>query len=254
MQQAVSLTVNGLTLRGMEHVPARAEVGSPLPAVILYHSFTQTKVEPHRMYVKLCRLLESSGIACFRYDFSGSGESDGNFEDMTVSGELAEAQAILSRVRMDERVDPTRVSLLGFSLGGLVASLLAGQQPDAVRKLVLIAPAGNLAEVVQMAMRQVGITPETRQFDLEGNLVGRPFAEELVGLNALERAKPFSGPVLLVHGSADETVPHTVSEAYRDMAYAGRATLHTIPGAGHTFSSHVWEEELLQTVCDFLNP
>lgn len=253
MQRAITFDHNGLTLHGMEHIPASASASNPVAAAILYHSFTASKVEAHRMYVKLSRALEALQIATFRYDFSGSGESDGNFEDMTLSGELAEADAMLTQVRQDDRIDPHRISLVGLSMGGLVASLLAGDRPSDVEKLALLAPAGNLGQIVQAVAAQVGVDEQMRVFDHAGNLIGRPFADELIDLDAFERAKPFTGPVLLIHGSDDQTVPYVVSERYRDVSYTGNATLHRMEGAGHTFDKHVWEQEVIDTVSAFLS-
>lgn len=252
MQKAITLQHNGFTLRGMEHVPDNASVENPVAAVVLLHSFTASKVESHRMYVKLSRGLEALGIASFRFDFSGSGESDGDFEEMTLSSELAEAHTILTQVQADERIDSSRISLLGLSMGGLVASLLAGDCPADIRKLALLAPAGNLGQIVQAVAAQQGIDEEMRVFDHGGNLIGRPFAEELATLDAFERAKPFGGPVLLIHGTEDMTVPYVVSERYQQVSYAGHSTLHPIAGAGHTFDKHTWEQEVIATVLDFL--
>jgi pimeloyl-ACP methyl ester carboxylesterase len=142
VQKAIELVYRGQTLRGMEHVPEVS--GDKVPAVVLYHGFTGNKLEPHRMFLKISRALEESGVAAFRYDFLGSGESDGNFEEMTVSKEVAEAHAILDSVKQDPRIDPERVMLLGMSMGGLVASLVAGDRPADVAKLMLLCPAGDM--------------------------------------------------------------------------------------------------------------
>ena len=88
-------------------------------------------------------------MASFRFDFLGSGESDGNFEEMTASKEIAEANTILNFVKKDPRIDPNQVSLLGLSMGGLVASVLAGDRPDDIRRLALLAPAGNMYEIIK---------------------------------------------------------------------------------------------------------
>jgi len=94
MQKAVEIIdQRGLTLRGMLHVPDGA-VGK-VPVVAIYHGFTGNKMEPHFIFVKLSRALEKKGIASVRFDFAGSGESDGDFIDMTISGEISDAKCIL---------------------------------------------------------------------------------------------------------------------------------------------------------------
>lgn len=249
MQRAVECIVRGQTLRGMEHVPEG--VADKLPAVILFHGFTGTKLEPHRMFLKISRALENLGIACFRFDFSGSGESDGNFEDMTLNTELEEASAILDWVRQDARIDVNRINLLGLSMGGLVASLVAGDRPQDIHRLALLAPAGNINELIAHAMATYGVDERTDVFDYAGNLIGRGFPESLQNIRVFERAKQFQGPVLLAHGTKDEAVPYQVSLKYQEVAYEGRAVLHILEGADHTFNTTPWEQAVITHIRDF---
>ncbi|KEO82276.1 alpha/beta hydrolase [Tumebacillus flagellatus] len=247
MQRAIELAFDGKTLRGMEHVPENA-AGGRVPAVILYHGFTANKLQNHRMFWKLSRELEQLGAAAFRYDFLGSGESDGHFEEMTVSGEIAEAHAILDAVRQDPRIDENRIVLLGISMGGLVASVVAGDRPQEVRDLILLCPAGNMYDIVKPVVDLHLSDPNLQVIDYGGNLIGRAFGEDVRSLNVYDRAKTYTGGVLLVHGTADQTVPFVVSERYRDLCYGERAVLHAIEGADHTFNSHLWERDVIQTV------
>ncbi|OFW75164.1 MAG: alpha/beta hydrolase, partial [Alicyclobacillus sp. RIFOXYA1_FULL_53_8] len=240
----------GLTLRGMEHVPANA--AEPLPAAIFYHGFTSTKLEPHRFFLKACRALEELGIASFRFDFLGSGESDGNFEDMTLHTELNEAAAILDMVKQDPRIDAERVFLVGLSMGGLVASLLAGDRPDDVHGLVLLAPAGNMPEVILNAIAEQEVSEGQEVFDYDGDLVGKGFVHSLQNLAVYERAAGYLGPVLLVHGTKDEAVPYHVSHHYHERAYAERAVLRIVEDADHTFNSTPWERKVIASIRDFV--
>ncbi|MFD1675490.1 alpha/beta hydrolase family protein [Alicyclobacillus fodiniaquatilis] len=251
MQQAITLNVDGLTLRGMEHIPDGAEQ-KPMPAVVLFHGYTGTKLEPHRIFLKISRALEARGIASFRFDFAGSGESDGNFEEMTASGEIRDAKAILAMVKADARIQTDGVSLLGLSMGGFVAGITAGDLPDDVHRLVLLASAGNFREIVQFRMQQTELAPDQLYFDESGNLVGRQLYEDVLGIDGFARAKPFQGDVLLIHGTNDEAVPYQVSLKYRDEVYGERATVHLIEGADHTFNSHAWESEVIARVVDFM--
>lgn len=251
MQTAITLEYKGKILRGMEHVPAQNE-GERAPAVILYHGFTGTMLEPHRIFLKICRRLEAMGIACFRFDFLGSGESDGNFEEMTVSGEIAEAHVILDHVKRDPRVDPERVTLLGMSMGGLVASVVAGERAGDVHKLMLLAPAGEMYELIRDLVDGVLAVPDLQLYDYNGNLIGRAFAEDVKMLNVFQRAEKFQGDVLLIHGTNDPTVPSRMSHAYQEHSYGGRAVLHLVEEADHTFNKTAWELEVIEKICEFM--
>lgn len=252
MQKAIELVVNGLTLRGMEHVPDSA-AEQPVPAAVIFHGFTGTHIEPHRMFVKLSRALEKAGIAAFRFDFSGSGNSDGDFEDMTASGEITEAKAILQHVRQDPRILSDQVSLIGLSMGGYVAGITAGDQPQDVHRLVLWAPAGNFGQLLEYGRQQLQIPDDVRVVDNEGNLVGLALYEDTQQIDGFERAKPYQGPVLIVHGTNDQAVPFWVAEHYQANVYGERATIHPIEGGDHTFNNTTWESDVIQTTVDFLS-
>lgn len=252
LQKATTLDVHGLTLRGMEHVPDIASSESPVPAVILFHGFTGHKLEAHRFFWKMSCALEQEGIAAFRFDFSGSGESDGDFVDMTPSGEIREAKAILESVKADSRIDSTKVSLVGLSLGGFVAGATAGDLPDAVHSLVLLAPAGSFRESVYRMSQEYGVTPDQEAFDHAGNLVGKELRDDVMGIDVYARSKPYQGPVLIIHGTKDEAVPYQVSEKYRDEVYDGRAILNLIDGADHTFNNVEWESMVISSVVEFI--
>lgn len=253
MQKAIELSYHGLTLRGMEHVPERRTEDEKLPAVILFHGFTGDKLEPHRFFLKMSRALEQAGLAAFRFDFLGSGESDGDFEDMTVSNEIGEAKAILRMVQEDPRIDPTRISLLGLSMGGLVAGVVAGEHPADIDRLVLMAPAGEMYPFVEKTLGDELHNPELVTYDLGGDLVGRAFAEDCKTLNVFARSAGYQGDVLLVHGTNDPVVPVQVSHLYQELSFGGRAMLHEIEGADHTFNKYEWEREAIETVCQFLS-
>src|SRR5688572_7518972 len=98
-------------LRGMLHLPP-GRSGARAPAVVVLHGCTGHRVEEGRSFVLLGRALADAGLHCLRFDFRGSGESDGDFESVTLEGEVAEARAALAFVRGLASVDPARVALL----------------------------------------------------------------------------------------------------------------------------------------------
>lgn len=250
MQTAIELEVNGLTLRGMLHRP---EGSARCPMVVVYHGFTGQKTEPHFIFVKLSRALAAAGLASVRFDFSGSGESDGDFAAMTFGGEVAEAKAILDYARTLPFVNPARVFLLGLSMGGAIAGVVAGDEADKVRAVVLWAPAGNMPELIAARL-----TPDVRsvldaqgRIDIGGHWLSKEFCDELAGIDIHGRAARFPGRVLLLHGEADATVPPSASMRYKEI-YGDRAELHLLPGADHTFNRKDWEDEVIRRTVAFI--
>ncbi|MCQ6268732.1 alpha/beta hydrolase [Fictibacillus sp. WQ 8-8] len=82
MENLIAIEVNGLTLRGMSHKPKVNNL-SKYPIVIIFHGFTGSRVDGNFLFVRFARELSRQGIGCVRFDFSGSGESDGSFTEMT---------------------------------------------------------------------------------------------------------------------------------------------------------------------------
>lgn len=238
MIKAIECVRDGIVLRGTEHLPN--QMNSLIPAVILFHGFTANRCEFGFSFVKLARRLEAEGIAVYRFDFMGSGESDGNFSDMSVSTELEDAHAILDYVRSLDYIDSSRIGVLGMSMGGCVASLLAGYRPQDIQSLCLWAPAAFIPEAARNGvllgqhitkdMKEVGYLPW-------GNLqVGMNFFDEDINLHVYETAQNFEGPVLLVHGDKDLTVPIETSYEYLKH-YNKQAQLVTVAGASHGFET-----------------
>ncbi|QQE78138.1 alpha/beta hydrolase [Alicyclobacillus sp. SO9] len=255
MQQSTQLAVNGLTLRGMVHMPENSET-APVPAVIVFHGFTGEKVGAHRMYLKLSRMLENQGIATFRFDFSGSGESDGDFKDMTLSKEIEEAHAILDFVRSHKAVDASRVTLIGHSMGGVVASAVAAKRPDEAAGLVLLCAAGNMADVLRTSIGQMRAeepnAPLPETYDNGGYLIGLPFAKEILELNLIQLGLGYDKSVLLIHGSKDDVVPVETSSRYKDVCYGEKAQIHILEGADHSFCKREWEQDVLHAVKGYI--
>jgi len=91
------------------------------PAVIMVHGFAKTKSE--RKFVELARVLAENGIASFRFDFSGCGDSEGKFEEMRISKQVEELNSAFQRLKKEKMVDLKRVGIFAHSLGTVIACL-----------------------------------------------------------------------------------------------------------------------------------
>ncbi|CAB1244667.1 alpha/beta hydrolase [Clostridium sp. MT-14] len=253
MQKAVEIESKGLILRGTLHIPEN--ITADIPIVCIFHGFTGDKIGSHFIFVKLSRILAERGIASVRFDFGGSGESDGDFVDMTVSRELDDANAILDYAKSLDFVDKNRIGILGLSLGGAVASMLAGDRKEDIQSLCLWAPAGNIREIVMN--REKNEKEDLKKMlrngfrDMGGLMLGIDFLKDTENINVFERAVNYDKNVLLIHGDNDEIIKHSVSEKYLDI-YGDKAVLYTVNGADHTFNSINWENEVIDCTSNFL--
>jgi alpha/beta superfamily hydrolase len=254
MQTAVEIKSRELNLRGMLHKPDNLDINSKVPIVIIYHGFGGNKMGPHFIFVKLARLLEKAGIASIRLDFAGTGDSDGDFIDMTMGTELEDANNILDYVRKLEFVDKERIGILGLSMGGAIASMLAGDRKDDISTLCLWAPAGNMEEVILSEHYISNNYEKYRQdgyFDVEGLLLGTGFVDNIRQIKIYEKAAAYDKKSLIIHGDKDDVVLLKASEKYIDV-YGELSQLKVIKDAGHTFDKKEWEEEVLESTVDYL--
>lgn len=251
MQQAVEIISKGNTLRGMINKPSN--IIEKVPTVVILHGFAGNKLGPHFIFVKLSRLLESIGIASVRFDFAGSGESDGEFSDMTISGELIDAENIFQYVKTLDFVDTKKIAIVGFSMGGAIASMLAAQYKQEIHSLCLWSPAGNMGEIVlkDWIGSKYSDLKKDGSFDYEGDVMGKAFIKDVSKLDIYGRAKGFYKNTLIIHGDADEVVPYQASLKYIEL-YGHNANLSLVTGANHIFDKMEWQEEILEKTIAFL--
>ncbi len=252
MEKQISFIVKGLKLYGMLHLPSGK---GPFPALTMLHGFTGQRVEPHRLFVKIARKLAPQGIAVLRFDFRGSGESEGDFKDMTVSGEIEDALASLDFLASQPEVDKNRMGVLGLSMGGFVASCVAAKDPR-VKFLVLWAagarPFQMFPRYVHLSDKNVKEWMETGERDFGGIVLGSAFLKDLKAFkNPVPRLSKFKGKSIVIHGSADTSVP--VSEAAIYQKTLGRkAQVHILEGADHTFNRAGWEKTVIDLTRSWL--
>ncbi|MFZ2422579.1 MAG: alpha/beta fold hydrolase [Anaerolineae bacterium] len=250
-EQLISFQNQGQTLFGMIHIPPGA---GPFPAVLIFHGFTADRNEHHFLLVKAARALMAAGLVVLRFDFRGSGESEGDFSQVTIEGEISDGLAARAWLRGHPAVDPDLVGVCGISVGGAVAACLAGRTQD-VPSLVLWAPVGDPARVFSQAGSGSGSgfapVPVEGGMDIGGLIIGQGMIADVLRLRPAAEVVGHPGAVLIIQGTADQTVPPYNGEMYRE-ALGERCTLVWIEGADHTFSRTWWEQEVIRlTVAHF---
>lgn len=118
----------------------------PHPAVVFVSGSGQQDrdetIMGHRPFAVLADRLARAGVATLRYDDRGVGKSTGDLESLSITKEAEDAGSALDQLRKADEIDPARVGILGHSVGGLIAPMLASQRPDDVAFVVLIAAPG----------------------------------------------------------------------------------------------------------------
>lgn len=145
---AMTVTNGDVSLAGTLTMP---EGPGPHPAVVLVTgSGAQNRDEEvagFKVFAVLADHLTRRGIAVFRYDDRGVGESTGSFATSTTADFATDALAAVARMKELPAVDPTRVGILGHSEGGSVAALAASRSAD-VAFIVMLAGPGIPGDVL----------------------------------------------------------------------------------------------------------
>lgn len=102
---------------GILHTPDNIKPGEKVPEILMLHGFTGNKTEAHRLFVHVARNLSEHGFIVLRFDFRGSGDSDGGFEDMTLPGEVSDAERALTFLLRWRNINRDRVDVIGLSMG-----------------------------------------------------------------------------------------------------------------------------------------
>ena len=103
------------------------------PVVLMLHGFGSQKDEVGNMYARLADALAERGVGSLRIDFRGFGKSDGDTGSTTVGAQVEDAEAAYQYLTGLDWVDPARIGVIGFSLGGGISTIAAGTHPGLVQ-------------------------------------------------------------------------------------------------------------------------
>ncbi|HLY60774.1 MAG TPA: alpha/beta hydrolase [Terriglobia bacterium] len=242
---------SGKWLRGMIHRPSSRGKSRRAPGAIFFHGFTGDRMESHWLFVKCARALALAGIATLRFDFFGSGESEGEFHQVTMQGEISDARAAIKFFRKQKGIDPERVGLIGLSLGGAIAATVA--TPARAKALVLwsaLAHPGQLRKLAERATQPIPGSNGLREYS--AHAVSPAFLDNIEKIDPLKSIALFKQPTLIIHPEKDAYLPLSHPRDFFNAAGSEIKQEVIVPGADHTFTSIAWEREVIGRTVDWL--
>ena len=89
-----------------------------------------TPLPERNLFRDEAKILESLGIATFRYDKRGCGQSEGDFNTTSLFDLISDAHRAWQWLRSWPEIDAERIGVLGQSEGAVIALMLAAQDPN----------------------------------------------------------------------------------------------------------------------------
>jgi pimeloyl-ACP methyl ester carboxylesterase len=198
--------------------------------------------------VALESFCRKRGQRFLRFDYTGHGQSSGDFKDGTIGQWTQDALDVLQRLTQG------KVLLVGSSMGAWVMLLAALEIKERVAGLVGIASAPDFTE--RLIWQQFTDAQKKRLME-EGMLsipscngqepypITRALIEDGRTHLLLDKSIPLAMPVRLIHGSKDEDVPWQMSAHLLERLKSKDVTLQLIKDGGHRLS----EPEHLDIIC-----
>ncbi|QDV21590.1 Alpha/beta hydrolase family protein [Gimesia panareensis] len=213
IHEIATTTSDGLDLKGWHYLAGQvgcdsqaecdAELAKGRPVVILLHGNGGNRL--HR--VETCRLLASLNLHVFAFDYRGYAENPGS---PSQTGLLNDARAFWKYAVRERKIDPSRIILMGESLGGGVATLLASelcQQHTPPAGLILRSTFSSMVDAASYHYPWVPVSW----------LLWDQYPSQ-------SEISHVACPLLMIHGTEDQIVPYKLGKKLFDAAPAESQT------------------------------
>ncbi|MFH1401055.1 MAG: alpha/beta fold hydrolase, partial [Nanoarchaeota archaeon] len=206
-----------------------ADPGTAKTIVILAHGFLSGK--DGAKYIALEKSLNAAGTATLRFDFYAHNDSEGDFEDVTMTRGIDDIMHAIDYARAKGYA---RISMVGCSFGGACA-IIAASKTSELSALVLIAPVSNYAERDKMVNADALDAWKKQGYQMRTFWTGAPvrlnytFVEDYQQYDGYAAAKRITIPTLIIHGDKDEAVP--IAQSQKTASLLAHGKLHIIAGA-----------------------
>ncbi len=218
--------------------------------IIFCHGFNSSKES--KTNIALQKKLNNGKISTFRFDFFGHGESDGKFEDITISEGVDDT---LNAIDFLKKQGYSKMGLFGSSFGG-ITSVMTASKTDNLSMLALKSPVSNFKEILVSELGEDIKKWKKRGYrhhiDRSGEKkrLNYSFFKDSKNNNGYQVAEKIETPTFIVHGGDDVAVP--VSQSTKISGFIKNCKLEIINGADHWYSKEGEFEKMVNLVSEFI--
>ena len=230
---------------------ARLELpeGDAKAFIIFSHCFTCTK-DIITVY-RSSRMLAQHGYAVLRFDFSGLGNSEGDFADSNFSTTIEDINAAAEYLSTRHTAPSI---LIGHSLGG-TSSLAVAINNDSIKKVITIASPSQPAHVLHhfgyaLTMLEQNISAS---FEVAGNFydMNPQFVEDVRNWDMQNQLAKLNKPVLIFNVENDALVSKENASEIEQWV-KGETTLINLKNTDHILSNKQSIADVVQYIVDWL--
>src|SRR6056297_717556 len=226
------------------------------PGIVMVHGFGSEKNEVGNFYKRLAENLANNGIATIRFDFPGSGDHALGFQHTDINRMITDTLFVLDWFEQHGNINTSKIGLLGFSLGGVVGSYVAGND-ERIQALGLWSTPGNMA--VSQSDLYESVYPETLEKDyVEVDLgwrkinLTKEYFESRYSVFPLFEITKYTNPLLVIAGENDELQPEYARQfAVRAGSFDVRLVI--IPEGDHIYQVLTDDQTMAEEVIDLTN-
>jgi len=236
---------NGQKLCGIISNPKSNSIKESDTVIIMCHGLGSNKDDTS--YITLQDKINASGITTFRMDLLGHGESDGEFDDLTLTETIDD---ILCAKHELERIGYKNIGFIGTSFGGVGGIMVASLEQ--FKFLVLISPPTHydISEMVKSSIyilrELIKVNKVTEKKKAHPNM---KFFRDYGSHDSYDAAKKITAPVLIIHGNKDNIVPLAKSRKLQKMIKGSK--LKVVRDADHNYTTA--QGKLVKEVMIFVN-
>lgn len=206
-----------------EYISVSASVVSRSKQTVLF-LFGGSRTQAKERFTEWSKKLAVAGINSVSFDYSGTGQSSGDFYRSSLKRRIQEASGVLKWIRTTlEQSD--RITVCGGSMGATIALGVAHRYNRIVKNLILFCPAAYAKEA-----HATTFGPEFTQLIKKQNSWKNSPAFEWLG--------KFTGRLLFIIPDHDEVISADITEKFRQSATnAGQVEIVAVKGATHQLLS-----------------
>lgn len=238
----------GQQIVGILHLP---EFKRKVPLVVLVHGWSGNSLGVwNAFFVKAARTFAKSGFAVLRFDFRGSGNSEGEFENQTISSMLSDLKNVLAQIVKHEAINSNKIALVGHSQGGYI-SILHAAKDKRIKSVVLWM--GRTADLKDFWSKTTFDDMKRKGYAIwdEYKVLNKKYVADSAKYNSESALRKIRVPISMIYDELDSIVPPSEGLRVKRLA-KGIKQMKIFSDLGHEFKSEKGRKKVIATSLGWL--